>query len=310
MGNAGLNASGGQLATAPVFIVGAPRSGTTWLQRMLLSESRVCGGQESHFFYSFGRVLRDFEDQFQQHRQIGLPSYWKRAELVDELQRLWFRTMEPVIRADATVLVEKSPSHALAMPQIAELLPQSRFIHLIRDSRAVVASLLAASREPWGSDWAPSNVKEAALEWGLYVREARNAGRQLGADRYLELHYEDLRADSVAQISSVFSFIGLEVNEEEIRKLVTENEFDRQKQIGGEKITICGEWAVREQASSEPPGFFRKGSVDSWKTDLSLFEKLTVWRYTRRQMWECGYNWAGRVKMADAKMPEVCPSMA
>src|SRR5687768_17973655 len=43
---------------APVFVIGSPRSGTTWVQRLLVAHPAVCGGQESHFFAAFGPPLR------------------------------------------------------------------------------------------------------------------------------------------------------------------------------------------------------------------------------------------------------------
>ena len=48
-------------ACRSVFVVGAQRSGTTWLQRLLLEDPRCCGGQEAHFFATFGRVLHEFD---------------------------------------------------------------------------------------------------------------------------------------------------------------------------------------------------------------------------------------------------------
>ena len=39
-----------EIIEAPVFIIGCQRSGTTWLQRLLISHPSLCGGQESHFF--------------------------------------------------------------------------------------------------------------------------------------------------------------------------------------------------------------------------------------------------------------------
>ncbi len=40
----------------------------------------------------------------------------------------------------------------MLLPEILQLLPDAKVIHIVRDSRAVVASLLAAS-QGWGSEW-------------------------------------------------------------------------------------------------------------------------------------------------------------
>src|SRR5688500_4619514 len=123
----------------------------------MLANPGVCGGPESNFFSNFAGSLRSFNKQAQMARAAGLANYFTADELREALRELWRKAMRLMVeRAPAaTVLLEKTPSHALWMPEIDELFPRCRFIHLIRDSRAVVASLLAAGRDEWGSQWAP-----------------------------------------------------------------------------------------------------------------------------------------------------------
>jgi len=47
---------------------------------------------------------------------------------------------------------------------------------MIRDSRSVVASLLAARRDGWGRAWVPASARWCAVRWHLYVTAARVAG--------------------------------------------------------------------------------------------------------------------------------------
>ncbi|MFM7260537.1 MAG: sulfotransferase family protein, partial [bacterium] len=141
--------SNSDIIERPLLVVGAPRSGTTWLIRTLLQDRRLVGGQESHFLKTFGASLRAFDEQRGRPRPTGLACYWRRAELVDELQRLWRKTFEPMValRPEARLLVEKTPDHALWLDVAREVVPGARVLHIVRDSRAVVASLLAASKQ-------------------------------------------------------------------------------------------------------------------------------------------------------------------
>src|SRR5690606_7190047 len=50
----GRSASRGPMRDEPIVIVGAPRSGTTLLAAILASHSRICCGQETHFFSKLG----------------------------------------------------------------------------------------------------------------------------------------------------------------------------------------------------------------------------------------------------------------
>lgn len=99
---------------------------------------------------------------------------------------------------------DKTPSHVMAMPLLARVLPESVFIHLIRDGRDVVQSLLE-------SNWSwPKDVASASLYWGWCVSTGQRAGRLLGPDRYHELRYENLVADPVPAIREMCRFVKLE----------------------------------------------------------------------------------------------------
>jgi hypothetical protein len=276
------------IADRPVFIVGAPRSGTSWVQRILLSDPAVCGGQESHFFSVFGAVLQSFDKHQTLGRNVGLPSYWHESDLLDEMRRMWRKTVAPLIesRRDARLLVEKTPDHAMVLKEILELLPEARVIHVVRDSRAVVASLLAAG-QTWGSHWAPKNARDAAVLWYRYTRAALAAGRALRCDQYLMIHYEDLLKNGPAEIRRLFDFLGIAISDQSIGQLAEAQKFVQQRDSGSPIPVVHG-------SSREPEGFFRKGTADSWREDLTAFQKLTVWRYTHKLMHELGYTWRGR----------------
>lgn len=280
----------------PVFVVGSKRSGTTWLQRILLSHPAACGGPESNFFSCFGGAIRSFHRGVGALRQAGLANFWTYDGLVNEIRSLWRRTMSPIVEQagpGARLLVEKTPNHALCLAEIDEVLPECKVIHIVRDSRAVVASMLAASHETWGRIFAPSRAKDAAIEWHRHVREARAYGAKLGPGRYLEVRYEDLLADTAGSIERIYAFVGLPVTRAEAERIAATQKFEEQKKTGGTPFQRAGELASLDRAAPEPPGFFRKGQSDAWKTELSLMQKLVVWRYTRHLLGECGYAWDG-----------------
>lgn len=285
-----------EILASPVFIVGAPRSGTTWLQRLLLSHDSICGGQETHFFSIFAEVMKRFRSGACNERRVGLACYWSETALRREILSLWFRTMTPVVQDNpgTEYLLDKSPGHALFLRDILEFLPAARFVHIIRDSRSVVASLLAASKQPWGKGWSPGKAKDAAVVWWQHVKTAREVGRTLSGQTYMEIFYEDLRADPVAGIMKVFDFVGVGISDRRADEVVRTQELARQKAIGGTRFRGVKGASVSTDAVREPEGFFREGLVDGWKRDLKLWEALVVWRYTRRLMWECGYSWKGR----------------
>ncbi len=280
------------IVSRPIFVIGAPRSGTTWVQRLLLTCPGLCGGQETHFFSAFASVLWAYDRSLQLGRNVGLPAFWDQKDLVEETRELWRKTVQPLILncPQAKVLIEKTPDHAIVLPEIFRCLPDSRVIHVIRDSRAVVASMLAASND-WGRVWAPKSARDASVLWYRCTREPMTFAKSLPANRYVQVFYEDLLTDGCAQARRLFEFAGVDMAPEQIRAAVAEQSFETQKKSKGSPIPTV----KANHDAAEPAGFFRKGRVDSWRSELSLAQKLIVWRYTRKLMKEVGYDWSGRV---------------
>ena len=94
----------------------------------------------------------------------------------------------------------KTPAYVQLLPTLAQLWPEMRFLHCVRDGRDVAASVLT---RPWG----PNTPAEAAQWWGMKVAAGVRWG-QLNPDRYHELRYEDLLADPEATLTQVFEWLG------------------------------------------------------------------------------------------------------
>ena len=157
-----------------VFIVGCARSGTTWLQQLLSQSPNVATGPETHLFSSY---LRSLEDTW--HRRKG--TYVGLSHLIteDELAE-WTRSFAELClgriadaRAGARIVVEKTPKHGEYGADILRLFPEAFFIHIIRDPRAVVPSLRAASRS-WGSSLGSRSARgrQPQMATGRHERSA------------------------------------------------------------------------------------------------------------------------------------------
>ena len=280
-----------------VFIVGCPRSGTTWVQRLLSCHPKIRSGQESDVFDMFiGPQLRAWRSVVNYKlsgRPVGLSCYFREKDYLAVLRKYMMDLLEPMIgklRQDK-IFVEKTPSHALYIPEIMEMLPESRVIHVLRDVRDVVASLLSASKS-WGKHWAPKDARSAAQMWVQHVRAVRESAGKISKAQFYELRYEDMSVMPEDVLSDLCLFLGLEWNEGGIRKAVANNELEIAKKTGGTIIPIKGELAsMLGPITKEPEGFVRKGQPGSWEEDLSENEVLLVSQIARNTMDEVGYQW-------------------
>ncbi len=136
---------------------------------------------------------------------------------------------------------------------LAEVFEDARFIHVVRDGRAVVNSLLNVDfwrgwEGPENWTWGPlpeayerewlehdrSFVVLAAIQWKMLMDAARDAMARVDASRVMEIRYEDLCEDPVPLLKDVAAFGGMEwdarfetrVRRYELRSMNTKYERD------------------------------------------------------------------------------------
>jgi Sulfotransferase family len=107
-------------------------------------------------------------------------------------------------------------------------LPAPRFVHVIRDGRAVANSLVQVpwwrgfgGPQAWGLGPLPEDLREeweasgrsfpvlAALEWKLLMEAFDEASQAIPADRWFQLRYEDLVEDPRGSTQGLLAFMGL-----------------------------------------------------------------------------------------------------
>jgi hypothetical protein len=260
-----------------VFLVGAPRSGTTWLQSLLGSHPDVVTPQETDLFSGYVAPLeeawewqmRGDPEAWARRRYKGVPAVVTR-ERFDGLVRGF---VAPILEAaadlkpTARVLVEKSPSHSLHTGLVRRVLPEARFLHIIRDGRDVAASLLAAGHG-WGASWAPRSVRGAAEMWVSHVLGARQAASM--GPLYREVRYEELRSDGGSLLAEAFQLCDVAVTAEGCRELIGRMSLERMSAAEEtSSVLVGGELARLAESRSEPAGFYGQGRTGGWRATWS-----------------------------------------
>lgn len=281
-----------------VFIVGCPRSGTTWLQQLLASYPKAKTGPESYLFSWFiGPQLRAWRKEIKREvfAGVGLGGYFREEEFLRNLKQYMLVLMQPMIGdlEPEGVFVEKTPNHALFIPEIVEMLPDCKIVHILRDARDTVASLLATSKLRTGKGWAPGRARDAANIWVDSVNKVQAASKDLPANKLYEVRYEVLRSSPESELSKLGKFLSFDWDTQLINQAIQRNDTKRVKEAGSATgIPMRGEFQASTGTSMiHQRGFVRKGEVGSWKEELSLKQKFDVWRVAHRKMNEVGYPW-------------------
>jgi hypothetical protein len=192
--------------SAPIFVVGTGRSGTTLLRFMLSAHPRIYITHEAAFYVYERAVPRrrylDYYFQTPSFRWLRVDPARVRAALPDPLppDRIG-EAYAAVMREKAAQygrarFGDKTPQHAARLGRIFEDFPDAKVVHIQRDPRDTAMSL---SRMPWAPESLHLNARLCELE-----------RRQVApfADRVLGIRLEDLLADPRATMGKVLGFVG------------------------------------------------------------------------------------------------------
>lgn len=213
--------------TAPIFVVGSDRSGTTLLRLMLTCHPKIAIPPESIFalqlYPAWGNVLLERSEQVASLcNELYSDSRfreWKveRAALEQaikdriplrfaDLVSLVYETYAQQHQPAATRWGDKNPKYAMHLTWIWGLFPDAKVIHIIRDGRAVFNSFLEANRKAGRTLW-PEEVSAAARSWTLRLTQAR---QHRSNPNYREVFYEALVKSPESELGQICGFLDLE----------------------------------------------------------------------------------------------------
>ena len=98
--------------TELAFIVGSPRSGTTWLQMLLLQHPTIVSVQETHVFSEWiSPLLSTTSRQREAGRNVGLSAILDHDQMLDMARSIYGAVIDRAVAGhpDAGVFVEKTP---------------------------------------------------------------------------------------------------------------------------------------------------------------------------------------------------------
>lgn len=275
----------------PVFVVGTARSGTSLTYSLLMTsetfpvyqaESRIVEGAIRYGSLRSAGNRRRFLRDFLRSRQFARSGLTESevSRLLDRTRGSYLELLEAFMEAvcerqGKRRWAEKSPNNAFAVEELATYFPTSRFVHVVRDGRAVA---LSQRKLGWGEKYSGDERRQLLWIgniWDLQVRAAQRAAR-LGPDRYLEIRYEDLVREFPQSLQRLASFAGVEVDPARAEE----------SDVGtlGRTNTAFGE---------ESSGGVTASAVDRWKSALDDEERaLLDWQLGDR-LEALGYELGG-----------------
>jgi hypothetical protein len=258
-----------------VFVGGCSRSGTTLLGAMLGVGPAAVTVPEAEFKWqlfqdagpagaepakarldtaALARRLRG--DRMFRLWDVDLPSNDRSTityrELLDGLVSSYAAR---VGKPDAEVWIDHTPGNIRYGMTLHRTFPAARFLHLVRDGRAVAASVLPL-------DWGPNSAGESGTYWATQLAAGFALETALGPEVVMRVRYEDLVREPGRTLASVCEFLDMPFRDDMVQARdyrVGAYEKDQQRLVAG------------------PP---QPSRIDAWREDLTMrqirdFERAT-----------------------------------
>ena len=238
-----------------VLIVGMPRSGTTLVEQILASHSRVAGGDE---LVTLSRIAADCSRELQ-----GLGGYPAAVSSLSLEQCVrWANRYLSVlddIDGEAVRVTDKMPTNFLHLGLVAKLLPKTRIIHCRRDPRDTCLSNYFQS-------FSRGHHFSYSLEW--LARYYRSYQRLMSHWRSVlpmiihEVDYEELITHPEEQIRALLDYCNLEFESECVN-------FHRTRRV----VQSASHWQVRQPVYTSSAGRWKHYEAVLPETILALSEE-------------------------------------
>ena len=189
-----------------IFVIGAPRSGTTLIQSILCAHTKITGFSEETGFF----MLTDFcKITFD---GVNNSEYQKIVEESNDFVEVFSEVAQLQLSKNpgAIFFLEKTPQHVLQLGRLLRWVPKSKFINVYRDVRDSSISAMNFSGIEQGRD-----INKYLKYWNKCI----NARLSQKSGRILDVYYESFVSDSLVELEKIMSFIGLEYEASQLDSL-------------------------------------------------------------------------------------------
>lgn len=247
-----------------VWILGSPRSGTTWLFGDLLKYRFHHWGEpllgkhlsvERELGSTYTREIdehHDRENYFFSDKHKETWSFYLRKLI---LNRIYSQFQD----LDSMILI-KEPNGSMASDIISSCLPNSKIIVVLRDGRDVLNSQITAlskggyvikreSRfEPLSGVRRINSIKRHSKQWVKLMDVLLKTYEKHNEKLKIMVQYDELRNNTFEELKNIYSFLDITNNDDTIKKLVGNSSFEKldasKKGIGTvRQFATGGKWA-------------------------------------------------------------------
>jgi len=197
--------SGALSAARPLFLLGAPRSGTTLLCKILNAHPRVLMTNENAVFLQLAEAVEKSRGGSKNGVAYGKQYHEKWADFLDAraqglIEDYYSELATTEGKSDLAYWGEKHPHFVSCLDWLGTHWPQARFIYLVRDPRDSACSI---------GDMTGKGATRGIEVWRNFTRTTEKHLAGVPEERKAFLKYEDLVADYTGVSDKLLDTLGL-----------------------------------------------------------------------------------------------------
>lgn len=264
-----------------LFIGGCGRSGTSFVQKIIISHSKITGGPEFDFLQPLMMTYRRMITPFHLDRQ---EFFYDRASLDDYLRTFVSNALlnKHKDNTDTAFFSEKTPNNIDVAEELLTLFPDAFFLNIIRDGRDVLVSHLDVEQR-FIKSGAPYNKASFSVEsvcalWNKSVNSYfKLVDNKVLKDRVVNLIYEDLLQHPERELTRICQRIGIELEPEMLTP--------HKKKVEEGPLQVDNIWHTEAMLNAN----FDTSKIGRWEGRLSFFEKRKVEKLLQENLKRLNY---------------------
>lgn len=199
---------------SPIFIFSQPRSGSTLLQRVLMSHREISSLAEPWILLPliYAQKPNGIMAEYSHHHAadamnnfiINLPQ--KKSEYNDELSKFVLSLYGKQCQNGETYFLDKTPRYYLIIPEIARIFPDAKFIFLYRNPLQVISSIMKT--------WCNGTLNGLHRYENDLLRGPKllSEGYEMLKDKSYSLKYEELVTDPEKYLSEICKYLDISMD--------------------------------------------------------------------------------------------------
>uniref|UniRef100_A0A0B7ADI3 Protein-tyrosine sulfotransferase n=1 Tax=Arion vulgaris TaxID=1028688 RepID=A0A0B7ADI3_9EUPU len=192
-----------------IFVGGMPRSGTTLMRAMLDAHPEIRCGEETRVIPRILGMRLQWEKSAQEKKRLDEAGVT--SDVLDSAIRSFILEIIAKHGAPAPHLCNKDPFTLKSTVYLSKQFPQSKFILMIRDGRAVVHSMITRKVTISGFDL--TSYRKCLQKWNTAVETMYGQCLHVGPYRCLPVYYEQLVLHPKEWMVRILEFLNIPWNE-------------------------------------------------------------------------------------------------